>query len=333
MTATDEVAICIPTYEAETFIERTLDCACAQTHTQIRIHVSVDRCDDRTAEICVARAHTDERMEIAVQQERLGWSQNANAALDQADSPFFFLYFHDDVIDPRYVEILLRTLRDHREAASAHCDLVEFGLSDDLRRAHTYSGTPFHRLVDFMTTKRGATLRSLVRRDAFSTPLRFPRIHGDSHWVAYAFHMTLLGAGPAIGVHQSLYKRWQRDGSLTRSTPWTNAKIEGLLRGYRESRDYCLALIERTLSDVPERRLATYILDLSQRLSVARHITQKGDDMHGDLLLPTALAGGLDEIAGAKDLLTVEAVDWIRRSEDSLRNLQKVFVTQSDLAT
>ncbi len=99
-----DVTICIPTWQAASFIDRTLSCARAQTYPLLRIVVSVDRCDDGTLALCQAHAKNDSRLEVIVQADRLGWSGNANAALDRARSEFFCLYFHDDVITPDYVD-------------------------------------------------------------------------------------------------------------------------------------------------------------------------------------------------------------------------------------
>ena len=46
------VTVCIPTWQGQDFIGRALDCARHQTLMDIRILVSVDRCDDDTAAIC-----------------------------------------------------------------------------------------------------------------------------------------------------------------------------------------------------------------------------------------------------------------------------------------
>ena len=54
-----EVTVCIPAWQAEPFIDRTLGCARKQTHSRLRILVSIDASDDATAEICQAHAELD----------------------------------------------------------------------------------------------------------------------------------------------------------------------------------------------------------------------------------------------------------------------------------
>src|SRR6185437_12170453 len=96
-----DITICIPAYQAQAFIDRTLRCAQGQTYDRVRILVAVDRSNDCTAQICRAFAAEDPRIEVIEHNERLGWCRNVNALLDQTDTPFFFIYFHDDLILPQ----------------------------------------------------------------------------------------------------------------------------------------------------------------------------------------------------------------------------------------
>lgn len=83
----DSVTVCIPTYQSESFIERTLSCARNQTYRNLRILVSVDLSEDSTVQICEKHAKEDSRIEVTIQKERLGWSQNTNITLqDKATS-------------------------------------------------------------------------------------------------------------------------------------------------------------------------------------------------------------------------------------------------------
>lgn len=260
----NKVAVCIPTYNSEQFIAKTLACAQDQTHDNIEIIVSVDLSEDGTEEICRAHAKRDKRIVVLKQDSRLGWSQNANASLDAVSAPYFFLFFHDDFIENNYVEVLLNTLISDPEAVSAHCDLEEFGLLNEIKPANEYLGKPLNRLVEFMMTQGGTTLRSMVRKSGVGQMLRFPRLKGDKHWTAYAFHMRLLAAGPSRAVHQVLYRRWQRKSSLTRSEDWQNRNLESLLSGQSESMRCCLDVINRHIEDEESRKVARYCLKLFQ---------------------------------------------------------------------
>ena len=104
------VTICIPTYEAEAFIARTLGFATGQTRQDIRILVSVDKSQDRTAEICRKIAGEDKRVEVLEQTERLGWAGNLAKILPRVTTPYFFVYFHDDFVSPHFCARMIEAL-------------------------------------------------------------------------------------------------------------------------------------------------------------------------------------------------------------------------------
>lgn len=260
-----DVTIGIPTYRSEAFIDRTLDCARRQSHAALRIVVAVDPADDATEARCRRHAAEDPRVQVLVHPARVGWVRNANAVLARMDTEFGFLYFHDDLIAPDYVEKLLSALRARPEAASAHCDLQEFGLARDLKPAHAYEGPALRRLVDFMMTRRGTTLRSLLRLARFEPPARFPEFEFDGPWSAYVFHLRLLVAGPAVAVHEALYRRWQREGGLTRSPGWRQPAAEVVESASRQGREACRQLLEAVCRTPEERRTAHHCLELFQR--------------------------------------------------------------------
>ncbi len=237
-----DVTVCIPAWQAEPFIERTLQCARAQTYPDVRILVSIDQGADRTVDICWEHAREDPRVEVIVQSHRLGWSRNANALLDRVETDFFFLYFHDDVIAPTYVERLRDALLAEPDTVSAHSDLQFFGDSDDLRPGVRYDGPAAKRMLRWLLAPvNGSTLRSLTRRSALHAGLRFPELGGDGFWRAYTYHVMLAGLGEAAHVPEVLYRRWDRAGSLTKN--WRPDALETLVTGLRDSADVCLRFV------------------------------------------------------------------------------------------
>lgn len=257
--AAADVTICIPAWQAEPFIERTLTCARGQTHERLHILVSVDRCDDGTVELCRAQAQADPRLEVVAQAERLGWSRNANFLLDRVDTELFFLYFHDDIIEPTYVEKLRAMLQAHPEAKSVHCDLQGFGKRQAIDLGNDYRGSPADRLIHFMVGPiKGTPLRSLTRSEVLRQGLRFPLIAGDGFWRCHPFLLTLLAAGPALRYPEVLYKRWFRDGSMTAS--WAPQRSEDLLLGQRESARLCLEIIDRLEASGEQKALVRFCL-------------------------------------------------------------------------
>jgi glycosyltransferase involved in cell wall biosynthesis len=264
-----DVSICIPAWEAERFIDRTLWSARRQTHRDVRILVSVDRGEDETTAICRWHAHFDDRIEVFAQRDRLGWSENCNFLLDHVDTDLFFLYFHDDVIDPTYTEKLRRALVDRPDASSTHCDLQYFGLKDDVADGNDYTGSPARRVINWLVGPvKGTLLRSLTRREVVADGLRFPNIGTSGFWRCQPYFLQLVASGPAVRVPEILYRRWIREGSLTQT--WEPREPERAFEGFTESAKVCLELVDRLDADDGEREVARFCI-YAEWMSLIRH--------------------------------------------------------------
>jgi glycosyltransferase involved in cell wall biosynthesis len=248
-----DVSICIPTWQSQAFIERTLRFALGQTHRNLRVLVSVDHGSDDTAAICRSVAADDPRLELFEQPERLGWARNVNVLLDAVRTETFFLYFHDDVIVPQYTERMLTALRDHPEAASAHCSMGHFGASDHVSEAGDYPAGTARRLAWFLSSPlRGSPLRSLTRSSVLARGVRLPTDAVDGLWANEPYLLRLLSAGPAVGVRETLYFRWdKRAGGLTEG--WSRLPLEQAYAGYRANIDSLFAAIDAAPISEAER--------------------------------------------------------------------------------
>ncbi|HWS75639.1 MAG TPA: glycosyltransferase family A protein, partial [Quisquiliibacterium sp.] len=114
----------LPAWNAAQFIQPTLDCLSAQTHPGLRVIVSVDLCEDGTAEICEAHAARDARFRVVRQERRLGYVGNCNALLALADSEHALFAFHDDLLAPAYVARLSAALDASPGAVLAFSEML-----------------------------------------------------------------------------------------------------------------------------------------------------------------------------------------------------------------
>ena len=263
----ETVTICIPAWRAEEFIERTLSCALAQTHAKIRILVSVDHCEDATVSICETFARADSRIEVFPQKEHLGWAGNVNFLLGRVQSPFFFLYFHDDIVLPAYTARLLKSLRKRPDAMSAHCDMGHFGASNHVSIGCTYAGSAARRLATFLVApERGSPLRSLTRGKILCEKLRMPTTAVGGFWANEPYLMRLLAAGPALHVPKVLYLRWdQRKNGLTEG--WKGLSHAQVVSGFRTNIASALAIIAEATSPA-ERDVLVFCLYVHMMLRV-----------------------------------------------------------------
>jgi glycosyltransferase involved in cell wall biosynthesis len=255
-----DVSVCIPAWQAEDFIGRTLTCAREQTHRRLRIIVSIDLSDDDTQSVCEEHARGDDRIEVHVHRERLGWARNVNFLLDQVETDFAFLYFHDDLIESTFTERLLGSLHERPDAASAHCDMGHFGGSEKVNPARDYEGTAAERLITFLVAPdRGSLLRSMMRRTVLDGGLRMPTASSAGVWANEPFIMKLIAAGPARGLHEVLYRRWdQRPGGLTDG--WLTLGVDEIIAGHRVNTEYALEVIDGTHPSPEEQEVLRFAL-------------------------------------------------------------------------
>ena len=260
---TADVSICIPAWNSEAFIDRTIRCAREQTHQRTAILISVDRCGDATAQLCAAHAHEDSRIEVFVQPERLGWAGNVNFLLERVRTEFFFLYFHDDLLLPTYTERLLSALRERPDAASAHCDMGHFGASEHVSVGRNYDGPVAKRLAELLVVpERGSPLRSMTRTQGHGTRLRMPTGAVAGLWANEPYLMSLIAAGPALHVPETLYLRWdQRRGGLTDG--WKGLSLDQIVSGFGANVSAALEIADNAGITGSERDVLTFCLYVS----------------------------------------------------------------------
>jgi glycosyltransferase involved in cell wall biosynthesis len=316
--AAPDVTICIPAWQAESFIDRTLGCARAQTHAAVRVRVSIDAGEDRTEEICREHARQDARVEIIAQPQRLGWSRNANFLLDRVDTEYFFLYFHDDLIVPEYTARLLDTLAARPDAASVHCDMGHFGGSGHVAPGLDYEGSPAQRLATyFVAPSPGAPLRSLTRTAAL-VGRRLPTDAVGGLWANQPYLMRLLVAGPALRVPETLYLRWdKRAGGLTDT--WRRLSLDEIYLGYRKNVETALGIVTEAAASRGEREALLFCLQLHTMAGVRVHERERGvssfrraEDIH-----PALTAGvvppGLSAWGRRVETWALEKMERLRR--------------------
>lgn len=106
------VSVVIPAYNAEAFIDQTLESVISQTYRNFEVLVADDGSQDRTAEIVKSVALSDERV-ILLQQPNKGVAAARNLAIQKAKGKYIAPIDADDVWHPqkleKQVQIMLET--------------------------------------------------------------------------------------------------------------------------------------------------------------------------------------------------------------------------------
>ncbi len=114
------VAVIIPAYNAESFLDETLESVRAQTAPPSEIIVVDDGSTDRTAE--VARRHRA----TVLSQPNVGPSAARNAAIRHTEQPWVAFLDADDVWEPDKLAVQWQAVQICPEAGAVFSDFVEF---------------------------------------------------------------------------------------------------------------------------------------------------------------------------------------------------------------
>ena len=216
-------AVLLPAYQAEAFIQGTLDSITAQTSNDFHVIVSVDQCSDATYEICMAQAARDTRFRVFQQSKRLGYVGNCNFLLSQAQTDFALFAFHDDILSPGYVATLAGVLSDRPGASMSFSDLDLTNI--DGQQEH-WQFTE----LEGLTSRTARGLKMLARPQGWWVPNRGMfrmsaarrvqgvKTHGAGEFSVdwpWLFHLSLVGE--FVRVPETLCFKYYKTGSLSRT--------------------------------------------------------------------------------------------------------------------
>lgn len=111
----------VPTYNASSFIESTLNALAAQKYPNFEIWICDDASSDNTLEISQKYAEKDSRFKVWGNERNLGWfktSQNLWIAA-ASESDFCFTNPHDDLPYPNYISELTSLMQANPDASIA----------------------------------------------------------------------------------------------------------------------------------------------------------------------------------------------------------------------
>ncbi|WP_137124238.1 glycosyltransferase family A protein [Roseomonas sp. HF4] len=121
--------LCVPAWNATTFLAETLEAVARQQVPGLRVLVSIDGADAGTAAVCDAFLG-DARFARIVQPRRLGWVGNTNALIEAVETEHVAIMPHDDLPADDWLVSLHAALAADPDAVGAYADLEAFGTSE-----------------------------------------------------------------------------------------------------------------------------------------------------------------------------------------------------------
>jgi glycosyltransferase involved in cell wall biosynthesis len=110
MKTTPRLAIGLPVYNGEDYLEETLVSLQKQTFQDYSLIISDNASTDRTGEICQAYASADPRIHYYRNEKNIGATQNWYRVFDLSSSEYFASAAHDDLYAPEYMQKCMEVL-------------------------------------------------------------------------------------------------------------------------------------------------------------------------------------------------------------------------------
>ena len=162
------VSVIIPAYNAEIFLEKTLDSVLAQTYKNIEVLVVDDGSQDRTAEIVESVAQRDHRV-ILLRQSNAGVAAARNLAIQKSKGEYIAPIDADDIWYPQNLEKQVQCILQAEPSVGVvyawSLDINEQGLLTGGFRAFIIEGEVYTTLVchNFL----GNASASMIHRACF----------------------------------------------------------------------------------------------------------------------------------------------------------------------
>ncbi len=138
------VAVVIPCYQQAEFLPDTVASVCAQTYRDLEIVIVDDGSPDDTAGVAerLIAAHPGRQIRL-LRHANQGLAASRNAGIAASDAEYVLPLDADDLIDPGFVEDLVRVLEARPDVSIAYGSLRYFG---EIEEQHTPSGYDFARI-------------------------------------------------------------------------------------------------------------------------------------------------------------------------------------------
>ncbi len=195
------VTAIVPAYNSEGFILEALRSLAAQTWEDLEILVGDDASTDRTLSVVKEFAAGRPNVRVVAREHNLGWLANTNDLMGQASGELMFLAFHDDTVDPTYVEKLAHALEANPRAVLAFSDLElvqpdgtrepkAFRDLDGVRRRLMRGLAMAHSPTNWWVAIHGVFRASAARQVGGLRPSAAGEYGADWPWM---LHLCLLG--------------------------------------------------------------------------------------------------------------------------------------------
>ena len=151
------VSVGLPLYNAEAFLEETLEALLAQSYDDFELIIADNASTDRTGAICRAYAGRDERVRYVRSDRNRGAAPNFNRVFELATGEYFKWAAYDDRCAPTFLERCVAVLDSRPEVVLAYPGTVRLAadgtvLGNCADRLHLVAPRAHLRLLKYVTS-------------------------------------------------------------------------------------------------------------------------------------------------------------------------------------
>lgn len=229
------VSIITPAYNAEPYLEETIDSALGQSFSDFELLIVDDGSRDGTLAVARGLAARDPRVHVMATPNR-GASAARNTAMERARAPFFALLDSDDTWSKDYLAEQLSLLQRFPEVSIVTANAINHGGRLDGKPFWpTTSGNRTLTLREILEEEDAVCIMSMFRRQAFDTIGGFDsRFNGNED---YHFWIRAAHAGFVILQNRTPLGQYRRrTGSLSADE---RRMLGGMMSVLKEAEDLC----------------------------------------------------------------------------------------------
>lgn len=120
------VSIGLPVYNGEKYLDEALKSLLAQSYKNFELIISDNCSTDKTSSICMKYKKKDKRIRYIRQKNNIGAVNNFNFVLNKSKGKYFMWAAHDDIWEPKFVQLIVNDLEKNIDAVLGVCGYYLF---------------------------------------------------------------------------------------------------------------------------------------------------------------------------------------------------------------
>lgn len=132
----NKVSICIPTYNGEKYIKKTIESILNQTFDNYEVIIVDDGSTDNT--INIIKSYNNPKFKIISKEKSKGMVYNWNRCFDYADGKYILFLFQDDIITPNCLEEKVNVMDNNDEIVFSYSASAIIDENDRVRLIRKY---------------------------------------------------------------------------------------------------------------------------------------------------------------------------------------------------